>query len=323
MRLDRLLAITMILMNRKKIPAKELAQMFEVSPRTIYRDIEAINLAGIPIVSYPGLNGGIGIVESFKLDKNVWTQDELASITVALQSVSSSYRDDQAARALEKIKTMIRDNEFESFESKTSHLFIDYSPWDKDPGYKERTSALQEAALTSKVIRFTYRSANGEVSRREAEPHTLVFKGQKWYLYAYCRTRDNFRLFKVIRMKDIEVLTETFRRRNVQPDQLPWEKEWHDPANKIRLILKFQPELRGLAEEWFDPWSLQETEEGAFVVEADYPESDWLYGFILGFGDKVEVIAPDKIRRRIRETAAGIVSVYEHSNISSRTISKR
>ncbi|GIP34521.1 hypothetical protein J2TS4_37310 [Paenibacillus sp. J2TS4] len=179
MRLDRLLAITMILINRKKVPAKELAEMFEVSPRTIYRDIEAINQAGIPIVSYPGANGGIGIVESYRLDKNVWTPDELASITVALRSISSSYQDAQSDLALEKIKTLIRDDEMESFESRTAHLFIDYSPWSNDPEHKQMITLLQEAARSSRVITFAYRSAEGTVTERKAEPHTLVFKGQK------------------------------------------------------------------------------------------------------------------------------------------------
>lgn len=157
MKLDRLLAIIMILNNKKRVQARDLADMFDVSVRTVYRDIEVINLAGVPIITYQGANGGIGIAEGFRLDKNVLTYDELSSIVMALKSVSSSYSDPNITAALQKISGMVV-NRPENFRLKADHIFIDFSPWGSEPRLKAKVTALKDAIERAKTVTFTYHS---------------------------------------------------------------------------------------------------------------------------------------------------------------------
>lgn len=310
MKLERLLAIVIILINRKRVQAKDLADMFEVSVRTIYRDIEAINQAGIPVVTYQGVNGGIGIMDGYKWDKNVLTHDELASIAVALKSVSTTYGQSSTGVILEKIKGLIPKNESEHFEAKTGHVLIDFSPWGSDPAHKEKLEVLREAIRLSRCVSFVYHNSRGEETERAVEPYTLVLKRQRWYLYAFCTFRGGFRFFKVSRMRDVKVLDKTYHRQNVEPEQLPWEKEWYNPKNTVELVLKCQQEIRPLVEEWFGIENVHTDDGGYSIARAKLPEDDWLYGFILSFGAKAEVLAPEHIRDIIREMAAEVHNLY-------------
>lgn len=277
--------------------------------RTVYRDIETINQAGIPVISYQGVNGGIGIAEGFRLDKNVLTFDELASITVALKSVTSSYSDAHTRAVLEKIKGIVPRGQSESFKIKTDHIFIDFSPWGDDSRLKTKVSSLKEAILTLKPVLFTYCSARGQTTSRSVDPYTLVLKGHNWYLYGYCRLRQEFRLFKVSRMKDIEIQNENYQRADINLENIPWDREWHG-KNKIDLVLKFDEKVRAAVEEWFGIENVLPGDSGGCLVKAAFPEDDWLYGFILSFGHSVEVIEPERIRERIRDRAAGILNIY-------------
>lgn len=311
MKLDRLLAMVMILINKKRVQAKDLADMFEISVRTVYRDIEAINQAGIPIVTYQGVNGGIAIADGYKLDKHVMTNDELASIAIALRSVSSSYDDRHADAVLQKIEGIIPDNEYDQFKSRTEQLFVDYSPWGDDPVQKGKLNLLKEAIQSSQRIVLTYYSPEGSLTRRETEPYTLVFKGQKWYLYAYCLLRQQFRFFKVLRIKEIEPLGITFERKSIELEEPPWNKEWNE-LSPIELVLRYDKSMAQIIEEWFGMESLQDDPDSPNhgIVKARLPENQWLHGFLLSLGPSVEVLGPPHIRDILGASAASIAAIY-------------
>lgn len=311
MKLDRMIAIIVTLIRRERIQAKELADMFDVSVRTIYRDIEAINQAGIPIITYQGANGGITIAEGYKLDKSVLTNNELVAIVTALQSVSNTYLDSNNQGLLEKLKSVVPSSHLESFNLMTKQVIIDLSPWGDDSGLKEKNTLLKQAMDASKTVSFQYSNAKGETSNREVEPHTLVLKGQKWYLYAYCKLRDSFRLFKLARMKNIKITEMCFSRRETNLEELPWDKEWHRSENMVNLVLGIDSGLKVLAEEWFGVENVHPDRNGKFKVTLSFPEDDWLYGFILSFGSHVEVLEPEHIRNRIKSLAQKIYSIYE------------
>ncbi|MBS4192730.1 YafY family transcriptional regulator [Bacillus sp. FJAT-49705] len=302
MKLDRLLTMTMILINRKKVKAQELAELFDVSIRTIYRDVDTLSKAGIPVISYQGANGGISLIEGYRVDKQVLTEDELTSISIALKSVLTSYQDPHAEAVLEKITGI-------AAERKTSldYIFIDYSPWGSNALLKEKITKVKQAIETSSCLIFTYSKGYGKQTERMIEPHILVEKGRSWYVYGFCHLREAFRLFKVSRMKDIQLSEEKFIRKEINLSEQPWDKEWHEPKNTISLKLSFSPGSRLLMEESFGVEFIKEEQS---IVEIDIPEDEWLYGFILSFGNKVEVLEPLHIREIIKKRIIDVMKIY-------------
>lgn len=314
MKLDRLLAITMILIQKRRVQAKELADMFDVSVRTIYRDIEAINQAGIPIVSYQGANGGIGIIDGYRLDKNVLTKDELASIAIALKSVSTGYADSHANMVLGKLQSMLHSDEAQQLKARSEQVLIDLSPWEAESSQKEKITLLKDAIATSQVVSFHYQPASGVAAKRLVEPHTLVLKGQKWYLYAFCTLRQDFRMFKVARMKKLAAHPDqTFQRKEIHLEQFSWDLEKDASQKTVPLVLRFAPRAKHMAEEYFGVEQVTDEEDGSCTVRVNYPEDEWLYGFLLGFGPMVEILEPAHLRAVIRDRAQKIVALYENS----------
>ncbi|GGG10144.1 putative HTH-type transcriptional regulator YobV [Paenibacillus albidus] len=309
MKIDRLLSIVILLLNRRQLQAKELADMFEVSVRTIYRDIDTINAAGIPIVTTQGSGGGIGLMEGYRLDRNILTDRELADIFTALQSVSS-YGGKEHNLLMEKISSVIPPSQSAAFRSKTTQFVVDFSPWGLDRLLEERLALLKEALEENRVVAFDYVNADGEASRRSAEPYTLVLKGQAWYLYGRCELRQEFRLFKLLRMKELVKETREFTRQELKVQEMPWSTDWHRNTRTVQTVLHFAPEGKHLAEDHFDTTQLAPDGNGGYTVVINYPEDGWLYGFLLRFGTTVEVLEPEHIRRKLGELAADIAAKY-------------
>lgn len=320
MKLDRLLAIVIILVNRRIIQAKELAEQFEVSIRTIYRDIDIINQAGIPVVSYQGAGGGIGLSEGYRLDRNVLTNNELISIVTALQSVSTAHFNEGNKRLLEKMNSIVPAAESEEFHFRTNQFIVDLSPWGCQSLLEDKLSLLRGAIENVHRVEFTYCNAAGEILERCVEPYTLILKKQTWYLYAYCLVREQFRLFKLFRMKDISCHEHLFVRQNISLEKIPWNHNWATAEKSTKLKLRFHKRIKHLAEEWFGVEALvpikglevttDDIEAEYFEVSTHFPEDRWLYGFILSFGEDVEVIEPESIREHILHVSKGIVNIY-------------
>ncbi|OKP73815.1 transcriptional regulator [Paenibacillus helianthi] len=312
MKIDRLLSIVILLMNRPLVQAKDLAEMFEVSVRTIYRDIDSINGAGIPVVTYQGANGGIGLMEGYRLDRNVLTERELADIFTALQSVSS-YGGGGHNLLMEKISSVIPPSKSQAFRTKTTQLIVDFSPWGLQGLLEERLSLLKEALEESTAVAFDYVDADGGVSHRSVEPYTLVHKGAGWYLYGYCTERQDFRLFKLQRMKALVKETRSYERLDIPLKDLPWTEGWKEPLHTQAIVLHFSAEGRHLAEDYFDSEELEPAGDGGYTVKVAYAENNWLYGFLLSFGTVVEVLEPEPIRRKLAGLAAEIAAKYKDS----------
>lgn len=312
MKLERLLSIIILLLNRRMVQAKELAERFEVSVRTIYRDIEAINGAGIPIVTYQGTNGGIGLADGYRLDRNVLTNDELAAIVTALRSISTSYGNEQHLQLMEKMNSVVLPQYAEEFQHKASRVLIDYSPWDGNERLRPKLQLLKDAVDSCRIAEFIYSNAEGLVSHRIVEPHMLIMKGRQWYLKAYCLVKEQFRLFKLKRMKELEIVPErTFIRRvfPVQEDTTGQESS-RDPLNTTEFVLRFRADSRHLAEEWFGIEELLPLDDGSCQVRKAYPEDEWLYRFILGLGHYAEVLEPLHLREIIASRAEQAAQIY-------------
>lgn len=286
--------------------------MFEVSVRTIYRDIDSINQAGIPVITYQGAHGGIGLMEGYRLDRNVLTDRELAHIFTALQSVSS-YGGAENALLMEKISSVIPPSRNEAFRTTTTQLVVDFSPWGLNGPSEEKIAILKDAIEQSLTVAFEYASADGQTSSRSVEPYTLVLKGQAWYLYGFCTIRQDFRLFKLLRMKGLIKEARQYVRQELPVKEMPWNNTWKSPIDGVPIVLHFPPEGKHLAEDRFDTTELQPDGNGGYIVSIDYPEDQWLYGFLLSFGNGVEVLQPEHIRCRMGKLSYEISTKYNHA----------
>ncbi|MHA6482374.1 helix-turn-helix transcriptional regulator [Paenibacillus sp. strain BS8-2] len=311
MKLERLLSIIILLLNRRMVQAKELAERFEVSVRTIYRDIDAINVAGIPIVTYQGTNGGIGLAEGYRLDRNVLTNDELAAIVTALKSISTSYGNEQHRQLMEKINSVVPLQYSEEFQHKTNRVLIDYSPWDGNERLRPKLQLLEEAVDSCRIAGFNYSNAEGQVTHRIVEPHMLIMKGRQWYLKAYCQSKEQFRLFKLKRMKELVIVPErTFVRRDFLMQEGVTGQSPGNQAKSTEFVLRFRADSRHLAEEWFGIEELLPLDDGSCQVRKSYPEDEWLYRFILGLGHHAEVLEPPGLRQIIASRAEQAAKIY-------------
>ncbi|MCO4850543.1 helix-turn-helix transcriptional regulator [Bacillus vallismortis] len=311
MKLERLLAMVVLLISKKQVQAAELAEMFEVSVRTIYRDIETINRAGIPIVTAQGSGGGIGIMESYRLEREWLKEEELFAIASALQSVSSMYEPASHSTAYQKIKHLIPEKSAEAFQHQTEKWFIDMTAWGQTEDQKALRENISAAIDQLSTISFTYTNASGETLHRQTEPYTLVCKVGHWYLYAYCLIRNDFRFFKLNRMNDLAILYQSFTRKDIQLDTLPWDKNWYQKDRLTELVILVQPAARQRIREWFGNEVLHYDKDEICRAVISLPDDQWLIGFLLQFGKDIEVLRPLHLRDKVKETIHHMQKVYE------------
>jgi len=300
MRIDRLLAITVILLNRKRISAKELAERFEISVRTVYRDIEAINFAGIPIISYSGNNGGFGIIDTYKLDKHLLTLKDTTAILSALKGVNKTLGDQKIDSAIEKITNLVPKEKTDELEDNLNQMVIDIMPYGYQEKQKQLIQSFHNAIISRNLVEFDYRNVKNEYLRRTVEPITVILQGYTWYLHAYCTVKNDFRLFRFSRIKKDKVLTgQYFIRKNKEYTGL--EIPLTERNKEIDLVLEFSSSVRYRVEEYFDEKSITLLENGNLKVLVTFPEDEWIYSFLLGYGENVKIISPLHVKENLYE----------------------
>lgn len=287
MQINRLFEIVYILLERKTITAKELAERFEVSTRTIYRDIEILSQAKIPVYANKGNGGGIGLLEDYVLDKSMLSEEEQNQILFALQSMEKISNQDEK-NILEKMSSIFN-------KSKTNWIDVDFSDWGINGEQDQTFNLIRNAILKHNVIEFVYYNSYGEEKKRQAEPLQIYFKDKSWYLKAYCRLKQDYRLFKISRMKDIKLLNETFER------ELPQIKENKFDYKTIQLELEISKDMSYRVYDEFKREDIIKNKNGDFIVKVEFPENDWVYGYILSFGENVKVLSPGYVKSIIKE----------------------
>jgi predicted DNA-binding transcriptional regulator YafY len=304
MKLNRLLEITTILLNKKTVTAAELAERFGVSTRTIYRDIDVLSASGVPVYSSQGANGGISILEDFTINRAVLSGSERAaldSVLLGLQTLEATRYPDINV-VLEKLGGIFKGDD-------SDWISVDFSPWGSDPNAGNKFSDIKSAILQSRVIEVNYINAYNERSRRKIEPLRLIFKSQAWYLWGYCLAKQDYRTFRVSRVKSVRVTDEEFDRKKLHIV----EKKPHDPGKEkpiITVTLEFdESALYRLCDD-FDDNMIRDNGNKTYTAEFTYPEDDWLYGYVLSFGAAVRVIKPERIRGIIKEKAEKIAGFY-------------
>jgi predicted DNA-binding transcriptional regulator YafY len=307
LKIERLLAITVMLLNRRRITARELAERFEVSVRTIYRDVETLNGAGIPVVSSQGHEGGLTMPDNYKLSRQLLTFADMLSLLTALKGVNKTLQDGDIERLIDKVTALIPEEKEPLYRSHADSFVIDISPWGPAGNHRQTVQTVHEAVNSSLLLDFAYTGTDGRPSQRRVEPHTLVYKSFTWYLLAYCRTRLDFRIFRLSRMRSLQKAEEHFVRRPVAPLDRFFEGDSRPP---VELTLKFAPSVRIKVEEHFAPPRLRYEADGSLIANLTMPEDDWIMSFLLGFGSDVEVLAPPRWREAIEKKCTAMRNIY-------------
>ena len=307
MRIDRLLSIIILLLNRDRMSARELADRFEVSIRTIYRDIDAINLSGIPIISFPGINGGFGIMENYTIDRQVLTLNDIMTILSALKGIHTTFDDRTMENAIEKITSLLPQETSKQLEKEQEQVIFDIMPYGYTAERRHLLKKLYKAVSGNQLIEFDYRNLKGEAGRRITEPMTLLLKGSAWYLFAYCLWKKECRLFKLSRIRKLTLLNKIFIRRKISYKD---HRMFATPKNLVSIHLKFFPNARLRVEEYFESHQLEYKTGGSIHAHITYPLDEWVYSFILSYGEDVEVISPPYVREKMKEKVKKINSFY-------------
>jgi len=299
MQTNRLFEIIYLLLNKERVTAKELAERFGVSSRTIYRDIDVIGLAGIPVYTEKGKGGGISLLPDYVLSKSVFSeqeQNEILSILHGLTQIQSKNSD----HILHKLSAIFN-------KTAANWLEVDFSDW----GYESEDfwSGFKTAILQRRVSEFEYYSTYSEKTRRRVEPIQLWFKSRAWYLKAYDLVRKDLRIFKLSRMRGLVVTDEVFSER----DLLSAETNKPPPDNRkpvvtLRFRIKSEMAYRVLDE--FGADVEEEKDDGSYIISVCWPEGNWVYSTILSFGEYIEVLEPPHIREIIQKKAKKICEQY-------------
>lgn len=308
--LNRMLSIIYILMNKGTVTAGELAERFEVSVRTIYRDVETLSMAGIPVYAKKGKNGGISLTEQFVLDKMLVSRREQQEILAALASLRETGAQESGG-ILEKLGDFFR-------AEPESWVAIDFSDWSGTR--KELFEQIRQAVLGRHVIQFDYYGQYGNMSSRTAEPVQLLFKDYTWYLRAFCRVRQEMRLFKVVRMKRIRVLEETFvpgtriKAFAQEYGRGPSENERLMEANMetCQIIVQIHGKEAYRVYDRFEEEQISVLPDGNFEICMEYSVvDDWIYGLILSFGPSARVVSPKEVQNEICRRISEMRDLYE------------
>lgn len=298
MKNNRLFGILYLLLSKEKITSKELAEYFEVSTRTIYRDIEVLCELQIPICMSKGKNGGIHLLENFKLDKSLLTEEEQKDILFSLNQMNTLKIEND--KTYEKMKNLFQNEEDSWFE-------VDFSVWGNSKEHKENFEKIKGAILEQKKLQFSYFNSYGTYTNREVEPMKLHFKYNSWYLEAFDLTKEDYRIFKILRMKDLIVLEETFEKRKIE------KKKELNPENfkVVQLVLQIDKSQSYRVYDEFEEKNIKKTEDGNFLVTVEYPFTDWVYGYILSFGSSLKVLEPGFIKEEIIKRLKKNLQNYE------------
>ncbi len=289
------------LLEKGRTSAPELAEKLEVSVRTVYRDIDALSEAGIPVYAETGRNGGICLMDDFVLDKAVLSEAEKQEILAALQGLGAA--EGQGADTLNKLAALF-DTGGESW------LEVDFSRWGSRKSDNEKFEALKSAVIRHECANITYAGSDGTIRKRKVWPLKLSYKSKAWYLKAYCTEKKDFRLFKLSRILDWEILNEGF-----VPCRFPEEAE-SSREDYPDIVLRFPGEMSYRVYDEFDPADVELLETGELLVRCKMPVDEWLAGFLLSFGGNVEVAEPASLGEMLAVWAKTVYEKYNKSRVS-------
>lgn len=307
MKIDRLVGIIMLLLEKKRISAKELADTYEVSLRTIYRYIDAINMAGIPVRGISGTGGGFEIMEQFKIDRKVFSTVDLSAILMGLTNLSDMVRGEELVNALAKVRSFIPADRAKDITFKANQVYIDLSPWMGNRNIQPYLDLIKTALQERKLLSFEYTDRYGNTTLRTAEPYQLILKSSQWYWQGYCHARNDFRLFKLSRTSNLQIQEKHFTPREYRKPQLDFTDILETLQTTIKIRIHKSVMDRALdfcTYERFTP-----DDEEHWIVNFPFIENDY-YNILFSFGDKCECLEPLHIREEMKRRIHDIAAIY-------------
>ena len=298
MKNGRLFQILFYLVEKRRATAKELAEEFEVSERTIYRDVDILSSAGIPIYAQKGPGGGIRLMDQYVLDRTLLSEQQQEEILCALQAILAT-RGSEERETLDRLSGLFR-------RSGLNWVDVDFSYWGSGAREREVFSCIKKAVFERKRLSFDYHSAAGVKSHRQVEPARVIFKKGCWYLQAFCCLCQDWRLFRLVRMERVEMEEARFFVKN--PPEYALERP-EAPMCAVRM--RVQPQAVWRVRDYFQPEQVTQEPDGTLLVDFSFPENEWLMGFLQSFGSQAEVLSPARIRQAMLLDAQKMVENYK------------
>lgn len=301
MKMERAIGILSVLLQKDTITAADLARRFEVSVRTILRDLDSLSQAGIPIVTKQGVGGGVSVMEGYRLDRTLLTSGEMRDILAGLQSLDSVHGTNRYRQLMERLSA-----DSTSLLPGSQVMLIDLSSWYKD-SLAPKIEQIRGAIDGCFPLQFLYYAPKGE-AWRTMEPYYLVFRWSSWYVWGWCRDRKDYRLFKLNRMEKLRLLQEQFEKRAAPLPELENERIF---PGKIPVKAQFTPDCKWRLVEEFGISCFTKSPDGGLLFQADYTDKENLFSWLLTFGDKAELLEPEALRRELRERIKKMLEEYD------------
>lgn len=306
MKYQIMVKMLMLLLQKRKVTAKEIAERYEISVRSVYRYIDELSVSGIPIDVMRGRYGGITIADTFKLPAGYFTREEYSSAINALRAFSAQVGDESAFSALEKLERQQKNDKREL--AVCGNIIVDGGSWGDAGKFSEKMAVCERAVNQSLALDIDYISRGGEHSRRIIDPHVLILKRNVWYVYAFCHTKQNFRTFKIGRIKQARFTGGTFEKIKIEKDDIPLDFSYSN-EQLTEVTLEIGKESLADAEEWLGIDSI-EPRGNALTATVNLPDDDILVSKILSFGGNVRVLSPLALRERVKAAAEKIATNY-------------
>lgn len=299
---DRLFQIVYLLAEHPQMTAKELAGRFEVSERTIYRDIDKLCAAGIPIYTTPGKNGGISILSDYVLDKAVLTTDEKSKIFQSLNALNElNYNKNDSSIA--KLRDFLG-NDFQDW------LEIDFSGWENGKADANLFEQIKNAILSHHYMNILYSGNQNSLVKRTIKPLKLCFKNQAWYLYAYCCLREDYRFFKLKRISEITTL-DTFFEPEPVGRVLPDKSDTYENNSPIKTIVEISPQMAFRAFEELTDVTVSDNGNLRSAIEVNENDLNWFISYVLSYGSHMRVIEPETLKNEIQQEICKMLKIYK------------
>lgn len=308
MKIQRLIAMLTVLLQKEKVSAPKLAQMFEVSVRTIYRDVETLEIAGIPMVTMAGPEGGIGILPQYKLDKKLLTSQDMSTLLMGLNTISGSVQDTKLKQTMEKIKALIPQQHSKNIQMAANQLYIDSTPWAASPHIAQNVKQIQQALEHTRVLCFEYTGRDQQTQTRKVQPHQLVLKEGNWYLRGYCQQRQDFRVFKTSRMQNLHITHQLFEPKEFDTEMTDFKNWTHPKTIWIELLADASMYERAL--DFCKEENITRQPDGQLYIHMPFVEGELGYNFLLGLGPKCRCIGPQEVCRQLAARLDEMRSMY-------------
>lgn len=304
MKYQIMIDIMMTLLSRRKLTAQDIADKYDISPRSVYRYVEELNVCGVPVDIARGRYGGISIADTFRLPSWYFTREEYTATVNALNAMSSQVSDKSVLSALEKLQSQQKNDKRENV---CGNIIVDGGTWGDSKKFSDKMRVCETAVNEKKCLHIDYISREGEHSRRVIDPYVLIFKQNVWYVYAFCHTKQTFRTFKIGRIKQASFTGETFERKEVTRDEINLNF-YYNSVKMVDVTLEIEKATLPDAEDWLGMDNI-EPYGNNFIARITAPDDGGLVNQILSYGGCVKVLEPEDLRQKVENAAKKILGI--------------